>query len=114
MIADMGQNFAGKVRLRVAGNTGTHFILRYAEELTKDGEHVDQTHLRCFVKEGEFQTEHYIKGTDSIETWTSHFTYHGFRYVELTCVNGSVADKQYDRTCYAYRLPADRKVRLLG
>ena len=92
MIADMGQNFAGKVRLRVAGNTGTHFILRYAEELTKDGEHVDQTHLRCFVKEGEFQTEHYIKGTDSIETWTSHFTYHGFRYVELTCVNGSVAD----------------------
>ena len=81
MIADMGQNFAGKVRLRVAGNTGTHFILRYAEELTKDGEHVDQTHLRCFVKEGEFQTEHYIKGTDSIETWTSHFTYHGFRYV---------------------------------
>ena len=68
MIADMGQNFAGKVRLHAAGNTGTHFILRYAEELTKDGEHVDQTHLRCFVKEGEFQTEHYIKGTDSIET----------------------------------------------
>lgn len=93
-IFDFGQNIAGKAEIKVNGPAGSEFILRYAEELTVDGEHVDQSHLRSFIKEGEFQTDRYIKKSDGMEIWSSRFVYHGFRYVEVEAIGVSVEEAE--------------------
>ncbi|RRD96234.1 hypothetical protein EII17_01675 [Clostridiales bacterium COT073_COT-073] len=87
LLVDFGQNIAGKGEITVDGPRGREFILRYAEKLTADGQQIDQSYLRCFLKEGEFQTDHYIKKSAETETWSSRFVYHGFRYVEIEAVN---------------------------
>ncbi|MFH1717237.1 MAG: family 78 glycoside hydrolase catalytic domain, partial [Planctomycetota bacterium] len=77
-VFDMGQNFAGWVRLKVKGQAGTKVVLRFAEMLNPDGT-IYTTNLRearC--------TDTYILKGDGEETWEPRFTYHGFRYVELT------------------------------
>lgn len=87
-IFDFGQNLAGKAELTADGPAGSQWILRYGEELTEDRLHVDQSHLRCFIREGEFQTDRYIKKSDGRESWSSRFVYHGFRYVEVETEGG--------------------------
>ncbi|MBC7785781.1 MAG: family 78 glycoside hydrolase catalytic domain [Burkholderiales bacterium] len=85
---DFGQNFAGVIRLQVKGPAGCTLRLRYAEALKPDGA-IDQSNLRtarCI--------DHYtLKGDPIGETYESHFTFHGFRYLELSTpiewVNGS-------------------------
>ncbi len=82
-IVDMGQAFAGRARLLLSGPAGTAVTLRYGERLEKDGSLVI-TQIAPFVYQGPFQTDRYIlKGTGN-EVWESRFTYHGFRYVEVT------------------------------
>ena len=88
-IFDFGQNFAGKAKLVSWGPAGSEYILRYAEELTPDRQHVDQSHLRCFIHEGEFQTDRYISNGYAGKQWSSKFVYHGFRYVELETIGVS-------------------------
>lgn len=106
-IFDFGQNFAGKVRLTALGPAGTCICLRYCEELTPDGRHVDQSALKGFVRSGEFQTDRYTKKSDDAEVWEPQFVYHGFRYVEIEglpqqmdepCVVGLVMHTAFERT----------------
>ena len=76
---DFGQNFAGIVRLKVNGPAGCTLQLRYAEALKPNGE-IDQSNLRSARC-----TDHYtLKGDPNGETYESHFTFHGFRYLEVT------------------------------
>jgi alpha-L-rhamnosidase len=78
-VFDFGQNFAGWCRLHVKGPAGTVVRLRYAEILRADGE-VDQSNLR-----GARATDTYtLSGEPAGEAYEPHFTYHGFRYVEVT------------------------------
>lgn len=95
-IFDFGQNLAGRARLTVWGPAGSEYILRYAEELTSDGQHVDQSHLRCFIREGEFQTDRYISDGNGKKRWASRFVYHGFRYVELETVGATPSSAELD------------------
>jgi alpha-L-rhamnosidase len=82
-IYDMGQNMVGWVSLKVQAEKGTKIKLRFAETLTADGE-LDTANLRSSK-----QTDVYIaKGTGS-EEWHPCFSYHGFRYVELTGYPGT-------------------------
>jgi len=77
-VFDMGQNFAGWVRLKVSGKAGTKVVLRFAEILNPDGTIYTENlrAARC--------TDTYIlKGGDR-EIWEPRFTFHGFRYVEVT------------------------------
>ncbi|MCP4261353.1 MAG: family 78 glycoside hydrolase catalytic domain [Planctomycetes bacterium] len=77
-VYDMGQNFAGWVRLKVNGKAGTKVVLRFAEILNPDGTIYTENlrAARC--------TDTYIlKGTGK-EFWEPQFTFHGFRYVEIT------------------------------
>ena len=106
-IFDLGQNFAGKVRLTACGPAGSEIVLRYSEDLTEDGQHVDQSHLKNFLRSGEFQTDKYIKKSDGPEEWTPRFVYHGFRYAEVSglpetlpgpCVTGLVMHTSFART----------------
>lgn len=77
-IFDFGQNLAGWCRLRVRGPAGTTVQLRHAERLRPDG-HLDLANLR-----GAQQTDRYILKGQGEEIYEPRFTYHGFRYVELT------------------------------
>lgn len=76
-VFDMGQNFAGWVRLRVSGKRGDKVTLKFAESLYPDGT-VNQENLRSAAA-----TDVYILKGEGTEQWEPHFTYHGFRYVQV-------------------------------
>jgi alpha-L-rhamnosidase len=77
-IFDMGQNMVGWVSLKVRANKGTNIEMRFAETLKPDGD-LYTANLRSARQEDIYIT----KGGDQ-EKWEPRFTYHGFRYVELT------------------------------
>lgn len=77
-VLDMGQNMVGWCRLQVRGTAGTVVCLRHAEVLQDDG-HIYTDNLRSAPQEDSFT----LKG-DVLEVLEPHFTYHGFRYVEVT------------------------------
>ena len=84
-VYDMGQNFAGWARLKVAAKAGTKITLRFAEIVDPNGM-IDPASTGVFAT-GVVQTDAYIckGGPDkSGEVWEPRFTYHGFRYVEMT------------------------------
>ncbi|MCL4742962.1 MAG: family 78 glycoside hydrolase catalytic domain [Phycisphaerales bacterium] len=74
---DLGQNMVGVVRLRVRCEPGTVLTVRHAEMLNPDGT-IYTANLRAAAA-----TDTYIcKG--GVEEWQPRFTFHGFRYVEVT------------------------------
>lgn len=78
-ILDFGQNFSGWCRLKVRGPAGTRIQLRHSEILDAAGE-LSVENLRSARA-----TDVYIlKGDPAGEVWEPRFTYHGFRYVEVT------------------------------
>jgi alpha-L-rhamnosidase len=77
-IFDMGQNMVGNIRIHVRGARGTIVRLRYAERLNPDGS-IYIENLR-----NADATDTYVLSGEGDETWTPAFTFHGFRYVELT------------------------------
>ncbi len=84
-IFDMGQNMVGWCRLKVAGPKGTAVRLRHAETLNPDGS-LYTANLRTAAA-----TDLYtLKGSaEGAEIWEPRFTYHGFRYVEVTGFPGA-------------------------
>ncbi|HKP13330.1 MAG TPA: family 78 glycoside hydrolase catalytic domain, partial [Blastocatellia bacterium] len=77
-VFDMGQNMVGWCRLNVQGAAGTTVKLRHAEMLNPDGT-IYTENLRIAQ-----QTDAYTLRGGGAETYEPHFTYHGFRYVEVT------------------------------
>ncbi len=77
-IFDMGQNMVGWVALKVRGEPGRTVRLRFAEILNPDGT-VYTTNLR-----NADATDTYTLRGGAEETFTPRFTFHGFRYVEVT------------------------------
>ena len=82
-IYDMGQNMVGVVRLRVRGAAGTKVQLRFAEMLNPDGT-AYTANLRAARA-----TDTYICSGEGVEVWEPRFTFHGFRYVEVTGFPGA-------------------------
>ncbi|MET3848141.1 family 78 glycoside hydrolase catalytic domain [Paenibacillus sp. OAE614] len=76
-IYDMGQNMVGWTELTVTGEHGTRITLSHAEMLNPDGT-LYLENLREAV-----QQDHYILKGGGVERYEPHFTFHGFRYVEL-------------------------------
>lgn len=78
-IFDLGQNFAGVIRLRLQAPAGTKVQIRYGEMLHPDGRLMTENLRRARA------TDYYIcSGEPFGEAWSPSFTYHGFQYVELT------------------------------
>lgn len=86
-VYDFGQNFAGWARLRVTAPGGTKITLRFAESLAKDGM-IDPASTGVFAT-GVVQTDTYVARGGGEEVWEPRFTYHGFRYVEMTGYPGT-------------------------
>ncbi|HEY3743301.1 MAG TPA: family 78 glycoside hydrolase catalytic domain [Bryobacteraceae bacterium] len=78
-IFDMGQNMVGWVALSATGKAGTTVRMRFAEILNPDGS-IYRENLRNADATDYFT----LRGTGSIETFRPTFTFHGFRYVEVT------------------------------
>lgn len=77
-VFDMGQNMVGWCRLKVRGSRGDTVTLRHAEVLNPDG-NIYTANLRSAA-----QTDRYTLRGDGLEIFEPRFTYHGFRYVEVT------------------------------
>ncbi len=84
-VYDMGQNMVGNIRLHVRGPRGMVVRLRYAERLNPDGS-LYTANLR-----NADATDTYALSGSGDETWTPAFTFHGFRYVELTYLGAQPA-----------------------
>ena len=77
-IFDMGQNMVGRAALKVEGSAGTKVRMRFAEILNADGSIYTQNLRNADA------TDTYILGGSGEETYSPLFTFHGFRYVEVT------------------------------
>lgn len=86
-IYDFGQNFAGWARLKVQAPAGTTITLRFAEALYPDGT-LNPESTGVFATYV-VQTDRYTCKGAGVEVWEPRFTYHGFRYVEMTGYPGT-------------------------
>jgi alpha-L-rhamnosidase len=77
-VFDLGKNMVGWVRLKVEGEAGTEVTLRHAETLNPDGT-IYTTNLRSARA-----TDRYVLKGEGEEVYEPRFTFHGFRYVEVT------------------------------
>jgi alpha-L-rhamnosidase len=77
-LLDFGQNLVGRLRVRVTGPRGAVVTLRHAEVL-ENGE-LGVRPLRTAKA-----TDRYtLRGDADGETWEPRFTFHGFRYAEIS------------------------------
>ncbi len=95
-VVDMGQNFAGVARIKTQGKAGSTVGLRYGEDVFKDGRLNYLTTVAGHIKEiwnlkggpgapkTAWQRDEYTLKGNGVETWNPRFTFHGFRYVEIT------------------------------
>ena len=82
-VFDLGQNMVGRVRLRLRSQpAGQTVTLRHAEMLEADGT-LYTANLR-----GAKATDVYICRGDAEEVYEPYFTFHGFRYVEVSGLEG--------------------------
>ncbi len=78
-IFNLGQNFAGTIRFKVKGPSGTTITLRYGEMLHPDGRLMTENLRKARA------IDHYVlRGDREGETFIPRFTFHGFQYVEVT------------------------------
>ncbi len=77
-LLDFGQNLVGALRIRVSGPSGTVVRLRHAEVL-EHGELAVRP-LRTAAATDSYT----LRGDHSGEEWEPRFTFHGFRYAEVT------------------------------
>ncbi|WP_067433295.1 glycoside hydrolase family 78 protein [Nocardioides jensenii] len=78
-VFDVGQNMVGTARIQVRNpEPGQKLTIRYGEEINPDGT-LYTANLRSAKA-----TDTYIAKGDDVETIDPVFTFHGFRYVEIT------------------------------
>lgn len=94
-IVDFGQNVVGRLRIKARGHAGDRVVLRHAEVL-QDGE-LCTAPLRTAEA-----TDTYVLRGGGVETWEPRFTFHGFRYAEVTGpveeVSAAVCHSDMERT----------------
>jgi alpha-L-rhamnosidase len=81
-VYDLGQNFAGWAKLNLTAPAGTEIRLRFSESLHPDGM-IDPASTGVYATDV-VQTDKYTCSGKGEEVWEPRFTYHGFRYIEMT------------------------------
>ncbi len=86
-VYDFGHNFSGICDLHIQGERGTKVKICHGERLASNGQMdnrlIDQ-YFQFDQPDEEGQTDIYIVKGDGAEEYHPHFTYHGFRYVEVS------------------------------
>jgi alpha-L-rhamnosidase len=85
-VYDFGHEITGWCQLKARGPDGTHIRLRYAEMISSNGD-IDVRNLW-----GVRQEDNYILNGQGSQIFEPHFTYHGFRYVELSGLPKKASD----------------------
>jgi alpha-L-rhamnosidase len=86
LVADMGQNMVGWVRLKVTGPKGSVVTVRHAEVLDKFGEFYTAN-----LRSAKEQYVYTLAGNGE-EVYEPRFTFMGFRYVEVTGFPGTLTN----------------------
>lgn len=84
-IVDFGQNMVGCVRLSAHGPASTTITVRHGEMLNQDGSLYTEN-LRTALATDKF----ILKGAPGRETFQPRFTFHGFRYAEISGYRGEL------------------------
>lgn len=82
-VYDVGQTISGWAQLRVRGPRGASVTLRFSETVYPDGM-IDTRNLREAK-----QRDIYVLPGNGEEVYEPRFTYHGFRYIEVTGFPGA-------------------------
>jgi alpha-L-rhamnosidase len=82
-VFDMGQNMVGWATLKIKGPAGARVRMRFAEILNPDRSIYTQN-----LRNADATDTYTLRGGDE-ETFTPHFTFHGFRYIEVTGYPGT-------------------------
>ena len=77
-VFDLGQNMVGWARLEIPVEAGRVVTVRFAEMLNADGTPYTENYRSAK------STDTYIPAADGRVAWEPTFTFHGFRYVELS------------------------------
>ena len=87
-VFDLGQNMVGWPELNLPLKAGQKLTVRYAEMLEKNGT------LYTANYRGAKSTDYYTASEDGVVCWHPTFTFHGFRYVELSGFSEGVKPKK--------------------
>ncbi|TPV59969.1 alpha-L-rhamnosidase [Aestuariibacter sp. GS-14] len=101
-VVDYGQNFSGWVHLGMYVGMGQKVTLRFAEVLNDDGS-VDQSNLRAALSR-----DIYI-GKGAVANYEPYFTYHGFRYVQISGLDKAPAKSELTGQVIHNNLPISGK-----
>ncbi len=83
-IFDMGENISGVAEFTIPRSPrGAVYVFRYAETLDASG-HLDFRSTGAFATQCIQQDIYICRGDEEGEVYRPRFTYHGFRYVEVT------------------------------
>ncbi|MDP4117860.1 MAG: family 78 glycoside hydrolase catalytic domain [Bacillota bacterium] len=83
-VYDMGENFAGVVEINIpACPAGTEIVMRFAETIDESG-NLDMRSTGAFATNVIQQDRYITAGKKEGEIWSARFTYHTFRYVEIS------------------------------
>ena len=83
-VLDFGQNLVGWVQMKVSGVAGSKIVLSHVEILDKKGNlYFDN------LRNAKAQDTYILKG-GGVETFEPHFTFHGFRYVRVEGLSGTL------------------------
>lgn len=83
-IVDFGENVSGVVELHIPPSPcGAQYTLRFAETAHPDGS-LDLRSTGSFATQCIQQDVYIARGDAKGEVWRPRFTYHGFRYMEIT------------------------------
>lgn len=93
-VYDMGQNFAGWIQFKTSGKSGTSVKFKYGELLHPDGNVNGLTTVVGQIKKPglggpgapdiAWQSDEFILNGKKEQSFSPQFTFHGFRYVEVT------------------------------
>ncbi len=83
-IVDFGENVAGVVEIHIPHSPrGAQYVLRFAETVNPDGT-LDFRSIGSMATQCIQQDIYIARGDAEGEVWCPRFTYHGFRYMEIT------------------------------
>lgn len=88
IVFDLGQNMVGIPDLKIPVIKNQKVTIRFAEMLEQDGKMYTVNYRSAM------STDYYIPSADGVISWQPKFTFHGFRYVELSGFDESVSPQK--------------------
>ncbi|MBE6413800.1 MAG: rhamnosidase [Verrucomicrobiaceae bacterium] len=85
-IFDFGQNMTAIPQMKFKGKKGQKITLRVAEMLNKDGTMYTENYRSAMT------TDYYTFASDGVAEFYPEFTFHGYRYIELSGFDSSIKE----------------------